>query len=161
MQAFKKVNWRIFYTTLHKVPRLFQAWACKQIMEIAGTNYFRSKFTPGLSPKCPSCMVTDKQCDHILLCTEAGRVDNLMNSIAILDQWLATENTDPELHACLIEYARSWGPHGCTNLHETILPKLQASAKTRTSLVGADSWREWWQMEECKYGRNIIGSLGR
>jgi hypothetical protein len=37
LQEFKKVNWEMVYQTLHEVPRLFQQWACKQVMGIAGT----------------------------------------------------------------------------------------------------------------------------
>ncbi len=141
VHAFEKVNWRIFYATLHKLPRLFQAWACKQIMDIAGTNYFRAKFTPGLSPKCPSCMVADERCAHILLCPEAGRVENLMNSIAILDQWLTTENTDPELHACLIEYARSRGAAQMYELARPYSAKLARFGKNQ-DLIG---WRRFME----------------
>ena len=36
--GYKEVAWRIVYDTLNKVPRLFQLWACKQVMNIAGTN---------------------------------------------------------------------------------------------------------------------------
>ena len=30
--AFQEVAWRQVYDTLHSVPRLFQLWACKQVM---------------------------------------------------------------------------------------------------------------------------------
>jgi hypothetical protein len=37
--AFNKVNWPNVYRTLNKeVPRLFQVWACKQVMNISATN---------------------------------------------------------------------------------------------------------------------------
>jgi hypothetical protein len=32
--AFNKVDWEMVYQTLHKVPRMFQQWACKQVMGI-------------------------------------------------------------------------------------------------------------------------------
>ena len=108
-RAFDKVNWETFYKALHRVPRLFQGWACKQISNIAATNRYRSKFTPGLTPKCPSCTTEDETCGHVLLCTKAGRVDNLMRSISLLDAWLVDHNTEPHLRACLTEYARSRG----------------------------------------------------
>ena len=40
--GFKEVAWRLVYDTLHEVPRLFQLWACKQVMNIAGMNLIRS-----------------------------------------------------------------------------------------------------------------------
>ena len=44
--GYKKVAWRLVYDTLHKVPRLFQLWACEQLMNIAGTNLIRSRYKP-------------------------------------------------------------------------------------------------------------------
>ena len=35
--GFKEVDWRLVYDTLHEVPSLFQLWAYKQAMNIAGT----------------------------------------------------------------------------------------------------------------------------
>ncbi len=35
--VFDKVDWEMVYQTLHEVPRMFQQWACKQVMGIAGT----------------------------------------------------------------------------------------------------------------------------
>ena len=36
--GFKEVSWRLVYDKLHKVPRLFQLWEYKQVMNIEGTN---------------------------------------------------------------------------------------------------------------------------
>jgi hypothetical protein len=37
--AFDKVDWPNVHRTLNKeVPRLFQVWACKQVMNISATN---------------------------------------------------------------------------------------------------------------------------
>ncbi len=50
---FDLVDWPIVYKTLQEVPKLFQPWACKQMMGIAGTKEWgRSKVK-----KCPSCMI--------------------------------------------------------------------------------------------------------
>jgi hypothetical protein len=35
--AFEMVNWEIVYRTLRRVSKLFQLWANKQVMGIAGT----------------------------------------------------------------------------------------------------------------------------
>ena len=34
---FEEVDWPHVYDALHGVPRLFQIWACKQVMDIAPT----------------------------------------------------------------------------------------------------------------------------
>jgi hypothetical protein len=37
-QEFDLVDWEMVYETLREVPWLFQLWACKQVMGIAGTT---------------------------------------------------------------------------------------------------------------------------
>ena len=140
-RAFDKVNWEPFYTAMHRVPRLFQAWACKQITNIAATNRFRAKFTDGLSPLCPSCLAAEETCTHILDCPEVGRVDNLMRGIALLDAWLEQECTEPALHACLVWYARS---RGTASLHDFVRgwsPALRLFGKAQ-DLIG---WRRFME----------------
>jgi hypothetical protein len=36
-QEFEYVDWEMVYETLRSVPQLFQVWACKQVMGVAGT----------------------------------------------------------------------------------------------------------------------------
>ena len=51
---FKEVDWEMVYLALHELPRMFQIWACKQVMGLAGTNLYQSKYWPNHNPKCPS-----------------------------------------------------------------------------------------------------------
>ncbi len=37
-QKFDSVDWEMVHGALHRVPRMFQIWACKQVMNIAPTN---------------------------------------------------------------------------------------------------------------------------
>ena len=41
--GFKEVSWSLVYDTLHEVPRLFQLWVCKQVMNRAGKNVIQSR----------------------------------------------------------------------------------------------------------------------
>ena len=56
---FNEVAWRPIYQALHDVPRLFQLWACKQVLGIAGTNEMQAHYTPNHEKTCPSCGVVD------------------------------------------------------------------------------------------------------
>jgi hypothetical protein len=48
---------------LHEVPWLFQQWACKQVMGIAGTmEWDKSEVW-----KFPSCMRERDTCEHVLV----------------------------------------------------------------------------------------------
>ena len=108
-EAFELVDWKNYWTAMHMFPRLFQIWACKQIMSLAATNKARSRFTEDCSPMCPSCGIEEETCAHVLKCTEKGRVASLETSIGLLDQWLQATYTDPLLRYALIAYARARG----------------------------------------------------
>jgi hypothetical protein len=49
-REFEYVDWEMIYETLREVPRLFQLWACKQVMGIAGTK----EWDRTVERKCPS-----------------------------------------------------------------------------------------------------------
>jgi hypothetical protein len=51
---FDKLDWESVHTALRRVPRMFQIWACKQVMEIAPANGNRP-WERLLCPLCPSC----------------------------------------------------------------------------------------------------------
>ena len=87
-EGFDRVDWPNFYQVMHTVPRLFQLWACKQIMSIASTNKARSRFTADLSPLCPSCNTEEETCSHILNCSEQGRSQVFDGAVDLLDEWL-------------------------------------------------------------------------
>jgi hypothetical protein len=50
--AYDKVDWEMVFQMLHKVPRMFQQWACKQVMGIVGTM----EWDKSMVCKCPSCI---------------------------------------------------------------------------------------------------------
>ena len=104
-RQFDLVAWEYVYAALHEVPRLFQLWACKQVLGVAGTNGLHSRWTDGLSPRCPSCKCCMETCSHVVLCNEIGRVETLQMTIGLLQEWLVEVGTDPDLGHCLIEYA--------------------------------------------------------
>jgi hypothetical protein len=75
--TFDKVDWLNVYCTRNKeVPRLFQVWACKQVMNISATNKNLSRrHQDGCSDKCPCCIIHVKTAEHIILCLVVGRVE--------------------------------------------------------------------------------------
>ena len=85
---FKEVDWEMVYSALHELPRMFQIWACKQVMGVAGTNLYQSKYRPNHDPKYPSCTQCVESCAHVLECQEEGRVETLLGTIDFLDIWI-------------------------------------------------------------------------
>jgi hypothetical protein len=104
--AFDKVDWPHVHWTLNKeVPRLFQVWACKQVLNIAATNKNLSwRHRAGRSDKCPCCMIHVETAEHILLCLEAGRVEAFQLGTTALERWLDKADTDPDLTDSIVEY---------------------------------------------------------
>ena len=95
-KAFDEVAWRNIYGALHDVPRLFQNFACKQVMDIAATNHFVSLRDDTTDKMCPCCLQEEETTEHILLCEEAGRVNAFLSTADALEHWLKDEEgTDP------------------------------------------------------------------
>jgi hypothetical protein len=40
---FEEVHWKSVYLALREVSRMFQIWACKQVMGVAGTNEMQAR----------------------------------------------------------------------------------------------------------------------
>jgi hypothetical protein len=106
--AFDEIDWPQGHRTLNKkVPRLFQIWACKQVMNIAATNKnLRRRHHDGRSDKCPCCTIHVETATHILLCPEAGRTETFMLGANNLELWLDKADTDPDLTESIMEYVR-------------------------------------------------------
>ena len=85
---FEEVEWRLVWGTLKEAPRMFQIWASKRVMNIAGVNQNLAKYKSCQSKKCPSCNSAIETCAHVLTCTEEGRVKHLSNSFRLLDNWM-------------------------------------------------------------------------
>ena len=69
-KQFEEVAWRLIYDTFHEVLRMFGIWACKQVMNIAGTNAHQEIYKKDHNPNCPSCTIHRETCKHVLLCAE-------------------------------------------------------------------------------------------
>ena len=106
---FDEVAWQQVYMSLLDVPRMFGIWACKQVMNIAGTNANQAVYKKDHDPKCPSCTVYIETCEHVLFCEEEGRVETLRLSIGLFEKWMRSVDTDNGLRCCLVEYAEGRG----------------------------------------------------
>jgi hypothetical protein len=109
--AFDEVDWPNVHRTLNKeVPRLFQVWACKQVMNISATNKNLCwRHQDGCSDKCPCCTIHVETAEHVILCPEVGRAEAFMQSSRALEQWLEEANTDPDLINCIVDYLQGQG----------------------------------------------------
>ena len=140
-EEFEEVAWSVVHHALWEVPRLFQVWAAKQVMELAGTNEMQSRYKEGHDPLCPSCSQSLETCGHLLNCQEEGRVDVLDKSIDLMDDWLIEQDTSEELRFCLIDYARGRGAISMFEIVRGKGPTFQRLARSQ-DLIG---WRRFME----------------
>ena len=106
---FKQVDWPHVHIKLsEKVPKLFQLWACKQVMRIAPTNKYMS-YRDNRCTKCPCCTVEVETTEHILHCHEAVRVEAFHPTTDYLDSWMGEMETNPDLAEIISEFVHKRG----------------------------------------------------
>ncbi len=141
--AFDEVDWSQVHRTLNEeVPRLFQVWVCKQVMNLAATNKnLRRRHRDGWSNKCPCCTLHVETAEYVILCPEEEHVEVFMRSSELLEWWLYDVNTDPELAECIVEYVQGWGQESMERLFWGHRRGLMPWGGHRIRLGGKDSWR--------------------
>ncbi len=110
--GFNKVGWDSVHSTLHSVLRLFQVWASKHVLGIAGTMKFLSHQDDRKSV-CPSCLSCEEACSHIALCPEIRRTKAFQQSVAGITSWMAENTTHPDIKAVITAYAIGRGQVSC------------------------------------------------
>lgn len=145
--GFDKVDWEMVYQTLHEVPRLFQQWACKQVMGIAGTmEWDKSEVR-----MCPSCSQVQDTCAHVLYCDNAGRVETFRHTINLMEGWMEESDTDPTLLDCIAEFALGRGE--CTMVE--ICRGLDEIYQQMAVDQDAIGWRRFMEGMVCSKMRKI------
>jgi hypothetical protein len=109
---FEEVDWESVYRALHLVPRLFQVWASKHVLEIAGTMKFLAH-QDVQELTCPSCRFCKEICAHILRCPEAGRTEAFLQLVKELLRRMKENETHPDLISVILEYAQRRGEISC------------------------------------------------
>ena len=138
---FDEVAWKMVHDALHEVPRLFQVWGCKQVTNIAGVNANLAKYTPDQTPLCPSCGQVEETCGHVLSCPEEGRVEALLTSITLLEQWLQAADTHPVLLDLLVGFARGRGSRSMWELTYGMGDSWRRLARSQDTI----GWRRYME----------------
>ncbi len=106
--GFKEVGWELVHVTLHSVLQLFQLWASKCLLGIAGTMKFLAH-QDNHDLKCPSCLSCKETCCHIALSLENGHTKAFQWSVASVASWMAANATHPNIKAVVTAYALGRG----------------------------------------------------
>ncbi len=116
---FEEVDWELVHRTLHSVPRLFQVWASKHVLGIAGTMKFLAH-QDGRKPTCPSCRSCEETCAHIARCPEAGHTEAFLQAVVELSRWMTENETHPDLVSVISDYAQGRGETSCIKCAEDL-----------------------------------------
>ena len=106
---FDKIGWQYVHGALEGVPRMFQIWACKQVLGIVNTYGTVHKWDKSVDPPCPSCWQVVESTEHILFCLEVGRVLVFLKTMDLLNTWLKRMDTAPDLRRCIVTFCRRRG----------------------------------------------------
>jgi hypothetical protein len=149
--AFNEVDWPNVHRMLNEeVPRLFQVWACKQVMNISTTNRnLRRRHQDGHSNKCPCCIIHVETSEQVILCPKVGRVEAFMQSSQALEQWLGEADTDPDLIDCIIDYVQGRGTITMASAVRNAPPQFQAFGQSQ-DVIG------WWRFLEGMISKEIV-----
>lgn len=98
---FDSVDWKVVNPALHRVSKLF----CKQVFNIVAVFTYLSlqKQYTHLTPYCPCCTTTIKDCGHVLTCPEIGRPRNLCLQADMFEEWLKKVGSPEVLTSAIVQ----------------------------------------------------------
>jgi hypothetical protein len=139
-EQFDQVDWKSVHNTLHGLPRLFQLWASKHMLGIAG----RMKYLlhqDNRSPICPSCHVCAETCKHIARCPEVGRIAAYIQSTQEVERWMSAQDTHPNLVQLFKEYMQGRGEITCLECSIILnLPPIHQDFVASQDTIGWDGF---------------------
>ncbi len=76
------MDWPSVHCTVHSLPHLFQVWASKHVLDIAGTKKFLTQHQQdSRGSLCPSCKKCEEMFQHIATHPEAERTEAFTQSM--------------------------------------------------------------------------------
>jgi hypothetical protein len=134
------VDWKSIHRTLHNLSRLFQLWASKHVLGIAGTMKFLA-CQDNRSLLCPSCLEYKETCKHIARCPEMGRAAAFVQSMQEVERWMVAHHTHPNLLLLLIQYLRGRGTITCLECSDNLnLPHIFQDYAASQDVIGWDEF---------------------
>ena len=135
---------------LNRVPHMFQIWACMQVMDIAPANGNRP-WEKDVCLLCSSCGHVCETCLRILFCNHTGCLEALNHSVDLLEKWLIKVDTDPNLHACIVEYDQGQGGISMTEICGDMDHRYPKMAEEQDAV----GWRCFMKSMLCHVLRNL------
>jgi hypothetical protein len=137
---FDAVDWTSIHCTLHDLPGLFQIWAAKRVLGIAGTMSFLAH-QDDRCRRCPSCNGCAEACSHIARCPEGGRLLPFEQLALMMERWLEENKSHPDLQSLLLRYLRGRGSITCSECSKALnLPHIIQEFAASQDVIGWDEF---------------------
>jgi hypothetical protein len=137
---FDSMDWVSIQCTLHDLPWIFQVWAAKHVLGIAGTMNFLSH-QDARSPLCPNCQDCKELCKHVARCPEAGHTLACDQSVSGVELWLNKNNTHPNLQSLILCYLHGRGALACSECSTALnLPHTIQEFAESQDIIGWDNF---------------------
>jgi hypothetical protein len=102
-KQFEEIDWPSVQGTIRDLLRLFQIWAANHNSNIEGTMMFLSH-QDGRSKLSPSCQMCEETCQHVARCPEERCTLAFEQTANIMERWLKSNNTHPDIQNLLLWY---------------------------------------------------------
>ena len=103
---FDTIAWDNTEAALEGTSKMFKMWYAKQGSGFCEVGYWTSNWEGNENSRCPSCKKLNKRVDHLNQCTNKARTAVFMDQINLIEEWMESTYTYPNLQTWLILYLK-------------------------------------------------------
>ena len=106
VDIFDMIAWNDAETALKGTSKMFKMWYVTQGLGFCGMRYWTRKWEGNGNSLCPSCRQLNERADHLNQCKNKARTAVFMDRITLIEEWMESKYTDPDLQTWLIIYLK-------------------------------------------------------
>ena len=135
---------------------MFEIFACKQVFDISANNYFLDKRNDTIAdtPLCPCCEQPPETAQHVLRCSEKGRVKMLHKDVDALMDWLLEVHTPRDLVYHIGAFIQNRGHVSMEELCHCLPPEYIPFARAQ------DGWRRFLEGMDAAELETLVLQIG-
>ena len=130
----KHIHWKALKFAKNEssyfINNMIAKWTCNQLP----TALVQHRWGKAASSRCPRCQQTVETSNHVLRCPNTQTIWN--EGIALLQSWLSTNHTEPELHDMLLTGIELWRTGHRNSVISFSNPRITLLSTNRSILDG-------------------------
>ena len=107
--TFDTIAWDNTEAALEGMSKMFKICYAKQGSGFCGVGYWMSKWEGNGDSRCPSCRTLNEKANHLNQCPNEARTAVFTDQVTLIEEWMESTYTHPDLQTWLIAYLRSRG----------------------------------------------------